>query len=207
MLNPAAQFSLYRLSAIQAWTPRTSVPRPPSNSTGLSGPGPYSLGFRFYLTKPITVSKLGHLALSGESSSNRGVKLWDNSNTAVAIASGTVLAATSPDALGFKSVSITPVSLIANKSYTLAQEVLAGDSFIDNHSVIGQLDAVVNAFMSCYTTTAGNYPGSDVSAGEFAYGCPAMWFVNEPLSYAELLDAAGAATGKFVPVYSSIGIP
>lgn len=117
----------------------------------------FSVGIKFVAVNDMVVTRLGRLYVSGNSQ-NHAARLYLSSNTASPIASGTILNASTSDANNFKWVDITPVTLIAGETYTVAlDENASGDVWKNEWTPSLQSD-----FTTVYSMfgTIGAYPSN-----------------------------------------------
>ena len=141
-----------------------------SNHTG-------SLGFQFTVTTSKTVNRLGRQYAS-TNTLNHVVNLW-NADTAALIATGTVLASSSSDALGFKWVDVTPVVLSPGVNYTIGVDETSGvgEVWKDQWNPAGFMVGSITVIGARYSNTVSVRPTFAGTAGQI-YNTPAMTFVD-----------------------------
>ena len=132
----------------------------------------FAVGYTFQVSYPITINRLGRLYVAGNTQ-NHLVKLWQTSGPTL-ITSGTVLAASTSDANGFKWVSVTPVTLTPGVTYAIAvDENAAGDTWKDWWTP--NLNSYFSNITAMYSGTRGAYPSIAAGAGKI-YSTGAMDF-------------------------------
>jgi hypothetical protein len=176
----------YRVRAIgvdanSAWSATVSVTtindsgrswfdEPPSTSNRNDYTG--NLGCAFTLHADASVSKLGRLYVAGNTQDHT-IRLWRTADQTLLV-TATVLAASVSDGDGFKWVDITPLTLTAGTSYTIAcYENDGGDEWLE-WNIGTAMDPVVDAVISKHSGSAGmpiNTGGSN-----HMFSTPALWF-------------------------------
>lgn len=157
-------------------TPPTTAAR-----TNFSG----DVGYFFTNTKFAGVSQLGRLYVAGNSQ-NHNVYLWD-STTQKIVSQGTILAASASDGAGYKWVNVTPVTLIAGRSYLLmCQEFSGGDAWKDSWTppTGGALQSGFSTTALAFITTTGTYPpGGNITSGSAIFDTVAIQYINSDYSF------------------------
>lgn len=135
-----------------------------------------AVGYFFAVPVSLTVSELGRRYHTGNSA-NHQIKLWDLT-TGSAVATATVLAASSSDGDGFKWVAITPIVLSPAKQYAiLSDETSGGDTYNDLWNSSGYF----NRFVFRYAYGAAGTGGLPTipTASTSIYGSAAIKFTAE----------------------------
>jgi hypothetical protein len=144
---------------------------------GIDNPVVSAMGMLFSVKKSVTASALGRYYIAGNSH-NHNINLWVSTNTTTPLASGTILAASSSDSLGFKWVSVAPVTLTPGNLYAIAvdEDLSGGDTWYDHHSQplqpqIGHYGAVEG--------NTGGYPNVYGPLPNQMYSTPALQFTTQ----------------------------
>lgn len=136
-----------------------------------------SLGMRFTVSEPITVSQLGRLYVAGNSQ-NHTINLWISTDTVTPIASVTLTSSLTSDANNFKYDDITPVVLTPGNTYAIASnETSGGDAWKDLWAYGSDIQSVFTDKFAVYHGTANTYPSLGATPSNIYNTC-AMKYVT-----------------------------
>ena len=176
-------------------TPSSSFQTPPTTGTRNNFTG--ALGFRFKVSRSVTVSRLGRLYVAGNSQ-NHAIALWVSTDTVNPIASGTINAGSSSDANNFKWVTVGSVVLSPSSTYVLTvDETNGGDQWRDIWSAASSLKSVFANVESAYNSVQSTYPAVFGSADNSMYSTPAMEIVDQGSVFVVNADGTAAAPSTF----------
>jgi hypothetical protein len=163
---------------------QSSFATAPTTATRFDGTS-YAIGFRFQVTRQITVTKLGRLFVSGNTQ-NHFTSLWISTSQSAPLRSGTILAASASDINGFKWVNITPIDLLPGNTYALVSDEVGGiDAWKDHWTPSMQpiftnlVDALTNSL------NGSGYPGAGSGAG--MYNTCALYYTEAQLPPTQII--------------------
>ena len=160
-----------------------------------------AMGFRFQVSSPINVARLGRMYVSGNSQ-DHVIKLWISTNTSTPLASATILNSSATDGNGYKWVQITPITLTPGNTYAIAiDETVGGDKWKDTWSFGSTMQTVFTNVVSAYQGGAGVYPASGATAGQM-YDAPAMDY-----SVATIIDSNVVTSNVSITNLPATAIP
>lgn len=133
----------------------------------------FVIGHTFYPADYITVSQLGRLYVAGNSQ-NHAIGIYNRATSGL-VASGTILAASSSDANGFKWVSITPVVLSPLIEYAIvAVEFGGGDTWKESWDSTNYFDTYIKRTGFAYASGSSLTPPVNYGTSNSIYNTCAM---------------------------------
>lgn len=138
-----------------------------------------SIGFRFKVSQPISVCRLGRLYVA-QNVQNHRIMLWQGPTPGTLLADGTVLAASASDANSFKWVDIEPVVLSPNTYYYVASnETNGGDRWRDAWNVTTLPNINTTVFpevQAAYALVQSTFPGTLSGAVNSVFNTIGLWY-------------------------------